>query len=78
MIPPDQNGSSSSNLGAGWSSHPLHSEWNSTIDLGGAGTLENSFTGPLEIPQYYIVDLYINQEKVAEAELYPTERRLRK
>lgn len=77
-IPPDQNGSSSSNLGAGWSSHPLHSEWNSTIDLGGAGTLENSFTGPLEIPQYYIVDLYINQEKVAEAELYPTERRLRK
>jgi hypothetical protein len=56
----------------------LHSEWNSTIELGGSGTLESSFTGILEIPQYYIVDLYINQEKVAEAELYPTERRLRK
>lgn len=77
-IPTDQHSSSGSNLGSGWSSHPLHSEWNSTVELGGSGTLESSFTGILEIPQYYIVDLYINQEKVAEAELYPTERRLRK
>lgn len=79
-IPPSQQGSSSSNnLGSGFSSHPLHSGWDSKIELGGAGTIEKWISEKIpEHPQYYIAELYINQEKVAEVELYPTEGRLHK
>lgn len=70
-IPSDKLGSGGSNTGAGWSSSAFKFNENSVIDLNGGGSGVDP-DKEVNFPQYYAVDLYINYEKVAEVDLYPT------
>ena len=70
-MPSVSDGSSSSNIGNGWSSKHLKPAWNSTVHLNGGGSIYRTAMGIIDSPQYYAADLYINYEKVAEVDLYP-------
>ena len=57
---------------SGAGSHPLTIGWNSYIYLSGASSIYKTPTGIIEQPQYCNAEFYINRNKVAEVDLYPT------
>ncbi len=60
--------SGGSNTGEQWASKKLNSGWNSTITMDGGG----GSTDPkkdVEHPEYFVADLYLNNEKVANLDL---------
>ena len=60
--------SGGSNLGEQWASKKLNPGWNSpiTMDGGGGSTDPNQ---DIEHPAYFVADLYLNNEKVANFDL---------
>ena len=61
-------GGGSSNDGGLWANKKLSPGWNSTITMdGGGSSLDPSME--IEVPEYYVADLYINNEKIANLDL---------
>jgi len=60
--------SGGSNAGEQWASMKLNPGWNSTISMnGGGGSIDP--TKEVEHPEYFVADLYLNNEKVANLDL---------
>ena len=60
--------SGGSNTGEQWASKKLNSGWNSTITMDGGGGSTDP-TKDVEHPEYFVADLYLNNEKVANLDL---------
>lgn len=60
--------SGGSNTGEQWASKKLNSGWNSTITMDGGGGSTNP-TKDVEHPEYFVADLYLNNEKIANLDL---------
>lgn len=57
-----------SNTGEQWASKKLNPGWNSTITMDGGGGSTDP-TKDIEHPEYFVADLYLNNEKVANIDL---------
>ena len=57
-----------SNTGEQWASKKLNPGWNSTITMDGGGGSTDP-TKDVEHPEYFVADLYLNNEKVANIDL---------
>ena len=57
-----------SNTGEQWASKKLNPGWNSTITMDGGGGSTDP-TKDIEHPEYFVADLYLNNEKVANLDL---------
>ena len=57
-----------SNTGEQWASKKLNPSWNSTITMDGGGGSTDP-TKDVEHPEYFVADLYLNNEKVANIDL---------
>lgn len=60
--------SGGSNAGERWASMKLNPGWNSTISMNGGGGSADP-TKDVEHPEYFVADLYLNNEKVANLDL---------
>lgn len=60
--------SGGSNTGEQWASKKLNSGWNSTITMDGGGGSTDP-TKDVEHPEYFVADLYLNNEKIANLDL---------
>ena len=60
--------SGGSNTGEQWASKKLNPGWNSTITMDGGGGSTDP-TKDVEHPEYFVADLYLNNEKVANLDL---------
>ena len=60
--------SGGSNTGEQWASKKLNPGWNSTITMDGGGGSTDP-TKDVEHPEYFVADLYLNNEKIANLDL---------